>query len=138
MNKSTLLSGLAGAVVLYILNFLFYGLSGFMEAYATEAGKAASKGEDMNMMLLVLGHLVIGYLMATLYHKWARGHHSAGHGGQFGGLVGILLGFGLGFIWMATSSFMTMTGFIADGIWQIVSYTITGVVIALVSGKLSD
>ncbi|MBT8228612.1 MAG: hypothetical protein KJO50_00020 [Bacteroidia bacterium] len=134
MNKSTIIAGLGGFVVLFILNYLFYGMSGLMDGYATEAGEAVSKGEDMSMPLLIAGHLISCLVLSFVYSKWARGSHSFGHGFQLGALIGVLLGFGLGLIWLATSSFMSSTGHIVDAIWQIVSYGITCGVISVIYG----
>jgi len=132
MNKSTIIAGLGGFVVLFIINYLFYGMSGIMDGYSTEAGRAASKGEDMSFPLLIVGHLIIALLLSFIYSKWARGTHSFGHGFQLGALIGVLLGFGIGLIWLATSNYMSSTGHIIDGVWQIVSYGITCGVISLI------
>ena len=139
MKKSTIIAGLVGAIVLFALGYLWYALSGIMESYATEAGAAAKKGEDtFSMPLLILGHLVTVFLMSVLYSKWARGTHNFGHGFQFGALIGAFAGVGLALMWFASTDLMTSTGWILDGIFQIVSLGITGGVIALLYHKFDE
>ena len=136
MKKSTLINGIVGAVVLYLLNWVFYGMSGVMDGYATEAGAAAGRADaDMLHVHLALGHVVMGIALATIYSKWARGTHSFMHGFELGAWVGIFTGVGMSLIWYATSNFMTSTGHIIDGIWAIVSYGITCGVISVMAGR---
>ena len=139
MKKSTLIAGLVGAVVLYLLNFLFYGLSGIMDGHQTEAGAAiALPDAEINQIALALGHIVIGLLLAMIYSKWARGTHSFMHGAQLGALIGALMGIGLGLIFMATANMMTSTGHIIDGAWNIISFAVTTGVISILTGKYED
>jgi len=136
MEKSTLMAGIAGGVVMFLLGWLFYGMSGVMDSHVTEVGKAASlSDEDMNIALIAIANLITGIIMAHLYSKWARGSHGFGHGAKFGAAIGALIGVGLGLIYMATSAWMTSTGYIIDGVWQIVMYALTGGVIGMVMGK---
>ena len=134
MNKSSIIAGLGGFLTLFILGFLFYGLSGVMDSHMTEAGRAASRGENVSMPLLILGHLVMGMVLSFIYSKWARGVHNFGHGFQFGALIGLLLGLGMGMIWMATSNYMTSTGHIIDAVWQIVCFGLACGVISVLHG----
>jgi len=138
MKKSTLIAGLGGAVVLYLLNYLFYGLSGMMDGYSTEAGAAISRGDDVMHLHLVLGHIIIGLALATIYSKWARGTHNFMHGFQFGAWLAIAFGLGMNLIWFATSEFSSLTGHLIDSVWAVLSYGIMCGVISIVTGKFEE
>lgn len=88
--------------------------------------------------LIAVGHIIQGIVLAMIYSKWARGTHSFGHGAQLGALIGVFIGVGLNLIWMATGDFMTSTGHIIDGVFQIVNYAIVGGVIGMIYGKMDD
>jgi len=134
MKKSTLIAGLAGGVALYILNFVFYGLSGLADGHMASCVEELSRKEDVLHLHLALGHLLFGLFMAHIYVKWARGVHSFFHGIQFGGLLGFVMGVANGFIWYATMDMMSVSGHVIEGVWQIVSIGITGGVISVISG----
>lgn len=139
MKKSVLISGIVGAVVLYLINFLFYGMSGLMDSYAVNPETSAGRPDDQILHLhLALGHLVMGIFIAYIYRKWARGTHNFMHGIQFGALLGVAFGLGINLIWYATANYMTFTGHIIDSVWQIVSLGITGGVISVITGKTDD
>lgn len=135
MKKSVLLSGLAGAVVLYVINALFYGFSGILDSHQLESASACMRGNDEVLAgPIILGHLVLGFLLAYVYQKWARGTHNFTHGIQYGALLGAAFGLGLNLIWYATSYTMTLSGHIVDSVWSIVSYGIMGGIISVVAG----
>jgi len=138
MNKTNLIGTVAGGLVVFILSYLFYGLSGVLDGHTTEAGNAVMRGEDTNIPLIFVGHLIQAYILCLLYSKWARGTHNFGHGFQFGALVGVFLGLGLNLIWFATSNSMSLTGHIIDGVFQIVALGITGGVISMVYDRFAE
>lgn len=138
MKTSTLVSGIVGGIVMWILGFLFYGMADVMSAYATPEGMAASRGDDINMLMLTLGQIVFGIAAAMLYGKWARGTHNLRHGLEFGLILGVVLGVGLNMIWYSTSNFMTGMGHVVDGLYNVVATGIMGAAIAFVYGKMDS
>ncbi|MBT8231199.1 MAG: hypothetical protein HKO66_12540 [Saprospiraceae bacterium] len=139
MKKSTLIAGIVGAIALYVINSLFYGMSGIMDGYSTEAGNAVSLPDtDINHISLALGHIVLGLLISMIYSNWTRGTHSFMHGARLGALLGALMGIGLGLIFMATTNMMSTTGHLVDGAWNIISFAITGGVVSIMTGKFED
>ena len=138
MKKSTIMAGIAGAIVMFLLGWAFYAASGIMDSCMTEAGQATSRGEDTNILMIFVGHLISCLAMAMVYSKWARGTHSFGHGAQFGLYIGVAFGIGMNLVWMATANYMTMTGHIYDALFSIVSWAIVGGVFAIVYAKMGD
>ena len=138
MKKSTLLGALAGAVVLFLIGWIFYGMLNPMASHITPEGLATSRGESSSMPMLIVGHLIIGLLASIIYGKWARGVHNAGHGFQFGALLGAVIGLGLGCIFIATSNYMTTTGHLIEALYYIIGYGIMGAVISMVYAKFGD
>jgi hypothetical protein len=132
LNRQILLSGLAGAVAMFVLGFLYYGMI-MMDFYANNTGSASGvMKETPDMLWLVISHIISGIVLAMLYYRWARGTHSAGQGFEFGAVVGLFTGFGWGFLMYATSNISNMTAVMADGVWQIIHMGLTGLVIAVV------
>lgn len=136
MKKSTLIAGLVGSVVYYLLNFLFYGALSVLEGYHSAGAEAVMRGDDSMLHIhLALGHLVTGFAVAHIYSKWARGTHSFFHGAQFGAMLGVAFGLGLNLVWYATSDMMNFTGHLIDSVYQIVALGITVGVISILTGK---
>nr|WP_299387376.1 hypothetical protein [Allomuricauda sp.] len=132
-SKSNLLATLVGAVVMFFLGYLIWGIAAadFLEQHSI----VNVMKDPPDMAMIALGNLVGAFIVSTLYSKWARGHHSMGHGFQFGAWIGALLGIAVGLIWYATANFMDLTGHLASGILDIIYYGIVGAVIALVYQK---
>lgn len=136
-TKQNLLATLAATVAMFLLGYLLWGIAlvSFFEAHTlTDVMKP---DEEMNMAFILLGNLFAAFAMATLYGKWARGHHGVGEGFKFGLLIGVLIGLGMGFVWLGTSNFMDLTGHLAEAATDIVYYGIAGVVISLVYKAVS-
>lgn len=136
MKTSTLVSGIVGGIVLWILGFLFYGLMDGTGSYTTAEGAAVMRGEDMSMLWLVIGHLIVGIAAAMLFHKWTRGTYSWRMGMEFGLTLGLVLAVGMSAIWFAVSNSMSGMGHVVDGIFNLVAYAIMGITIALVMGAM--
>ena len=134
---SNLLAILASFLVLFFGGYIFYGIlaAGFFESHSGTA--TGVHKEQVDMAFIAIGCVIQAFAMTTLFSKWANGDHSVSNGFKFGAYVGLLVGFGLGFIMYGTSNLSDLTGHLADGIWSILFYGITGVVIALVLNKTS-
>ena len=140
LSKSRILSTLGGFIFIFLGPWMFYTFiaNSFFENQKTAVGKNLMRPDDqMDMILLTLGCLILAYAFSTLYSKWARGAHNFGQGFEFGAWLGVFTGLGDGLIMYATSNMMSLTGHIADGIWWIVWLGITGGVVSLIYRKTS-
>lgn len=131
-TKQNLLATVAATVAMFVLGYLLWGIAtaSFFEAHTIT--NVMKPDAEMNMAFIFLGNLFAAFAMATLYGKWARGHHSFGQGFTFGAWIGVLIGIGMGLVWMGTSNFMDTTGHVAEAVLDILYYGIAGGVIALV------
>ena len=131
-TKQNLLAVLAGTVVMYLLAFVIWGIAtaDFFEAHSLV--DAMKSDEEMDMIMILLGNIVMSFAMSSLYGKWARGHHSAGQGFQFGAWIGLFVGVGMGLLWYGTSNMMDATGHAVEAVLDIVFYGVVGAVIAIV------
>ncbi len=129
-SKSNVLATLAGAVTLFLLGFLIWGVA--MDDLFEQYVIGDSVKEHPDFIFILLGNLFSAFAMCTLYGKWARGAHSAKQGAEFGIWFGIFVGFGIWFVQYATTTIMSLTGYLIDAIVEIVYYALTGIVIALV------
>ena len=132
-SKSNLLATLVGAVVMFFLGYLIWGVA-TVDFFADHTIVNTMK-EVPNLGLIAVGNLVGAFVLSTLYSKWARGHHSMSEGFQFGAWIGVFVGIAMGLIWYATADWMDMTGHIAEAVIDIIYYGIIGAVIGLVYQK---
>ena len=132
-SKSNLLATLVGAIVMFFLGYLIWGIAtvDFFEEHTI----VNVMKEVPNLGLIALANLIAVFALCTLYSKWARGHHSMGQGFQFGAWIGVFIGIGMGLLQYATANFMDMTAYIVEAVIDIVFYGIIGIVISLVYQK---
>ena len=136
MTKKILLSGLAGGVVFFLLGWVFYGML-FGQFFENNAGSATGvykSDEEMNLLLLFIGNLASGYLLALIFGCWGT-VKSALDGTSKGFIIGILIGIGFDFVMYATSNLMNLTAVIVDIIIYGVMTAVSG---AVVGGILSN
>ncbi|MBT8297633.1 MAG: hypothetical protein KJO52_04810 [Maribacter sp.] len=129
-TKENLPASLAGFIVMFLLGYAIWGFAteDFFDGHTL---KNVMK-ETPDMLFIALGNLIGAFALSSLYGKWAKGVHSAKEGFQFGIWVGIFTGFGMGLLNYGVSEIMDLTGYIAEGIIEIIFYGIIGAVIALV------
>ncbi|MEM1337761.1 MAG: hypothetical protein AAF717_15415 [Bacteroidota bacterium] len=129
-SKSNVLATLAATIVLFLLGFLIWGV--VMDDFFEQHAIGDSVKEHPDFTFIVLGNLFSAFAICTLYGQWARGSHSAKQGAEFGIWIGVFVGLGLWFVQYATTTIMSLTGYLVDAVLQMVYYAITGMVIALV------
>lgn len=132
-SKSNLLATLVGAVVMFFLGYLIWGIA--TVDFFTEHTLIEPLREAPDLGLIALGNLIAAFALSTLYGKWARGHHSIGQGFTFGAWIGVFYGIGMGLLHQGTMGWMDATGLAVEAILDIVFYGIIGAVIALVYQK---
>ncbi len=84
---------------------------------------------------LLLGCLIVGFTLSTIYSKWANGEFSATSGLNLGIWIGVLMGLGSGFIEFSTSNMLDLTGTLINGVVYIVHFAIMGLLVGLVYNK---
>ena len=128
-TKQNLLATLAGAVA---CNLLGWGIWGFALMDFFEGHTLTPMMKDpVDMLWLSIANIVQVFALATIYGKWARGHHSAGEGFKFGVWIGIFT-LGIALLWYATATFMDLTGHLVDGVVSIIFWGVIGAVIGIV------
>ena len=132
-SKSNLLATLVGAIVMFFLGYLIWGMA-TVEFFEEHTLVNVMK-EVPNLGLIALANLIAVFALSTLYSKWARGHHSIGQGFQYGAWIGVFVGIGMGLLQYATTNFMDMTAYVVEAVIDIIFYGIIGIVISVVYQK---
>jgi len=134
-NNKILLAGFLGALTLFMLGFIVYGmlLGEFMAANA--GGPGVNKPmEEMSFGWIVISNLAAGYLLAVIIGKYA-GITSALAGLQAGAVIGLLMAISVDTAMYSTTYLYNIKAMCADIVmWSIMS-GITGAVVAAVLGS---
>lgn len=134
MYKKILLSTLGGAIVLFLLGGLIYGLllADMMEAYM-EAGKACMNAE-MPMGLIAVANVVQALLLAIVLDKFGISTLQSGAIAATWITFLMILWFDL---WMFVSfNFMTPNMIVMDIVINTLMGAVAGAVIGLILGKV--
>ena len=132
-SKSNLLATLVGAIVMFFLGYLIWGLA--TVDFFTEHTIVNTMKETPDLVLIAVSNLIGAFILSTLYSKWARGHHSLGQGFEFGALIGAFVGLSMGLLWYATANMMDLTAHVVEAILDVIFYGIVGISIALAYQK---
>jgi len=133
-NNKILLAGFLGAVTLFLLGFIVYGmlLGEFMAANAGAPG-VNKPMEEMSFGWIIISNLASGYLLAVIFGKYAN-ISNAMAGLQAGAVIGLLMGLGVDSAMYSTTYLYNMKSMVADIVmWSIMS-GITGAVVAATLG----
>jgi hypothetical protein len=133
MDTKRLLTGtVVGAVVLYALGYLFWGVL-FVSFFEGQAGWATGlPREDTILWASAVGLLTIAMLI-TLAIGWTGGS-SMMDGLKTGALVGFLVWFGVDMIIYANFNFGTLTVQLVDPFVELMRSGLAGAAIGAVSG----
>ena len=129
MNNRVLVGGIIGGVVFFFLGFLVYGMAlrTFMENNQM-AGLGRSDAE-FNWLMLVLGNLAFGFMVAYVLHKANANSFAAG--ATVAMIVGLLMALGLDLTMYATTNvFNSISGVLVD----VIATSIMGAVVGGVVG----
>jgi len=131
-----LASIVASFVLIFFLNYLFYGVVA-AEFFETHMGSASGvMKEEVNMIFIFFGTLVQAATLTLLYARWSQGVHEISGGFQFGALVGLFAGFGMMLVMYGTSNIYDLAALIVDGLWYAVLYGVCGAAIAVVMKRV--
>jgi len=129
--KKFVLAWVAAVVVTFLLAGLWHL---FLLADFYEVQTQAVAREEPKMPFIILGHLILGFLMALAYPIGYKGGAPVKEGFRFGALIGL--------IWILPWSLnihglwnLPLTVVIVDSAWRVVEEGIAGIVIALVYGR---
>lgn len=132
MSTKTLIGALIAGVCFWLLGFLMYGL--LLASMMSEYNTIERPSEEVMMVHLVLGNLIIGFLMAWLWSRMSITTFSRGL--SSGALIGLLVGVGTNLIMHATTTLWTEpTGIIYDTIALTVLWAVTGGVVGWWMGR---
>jgi hypothetical protein len=128
-TKQNLLGTLGGAVTMFILGYIFWGmlLVDFFEGHTIT--NVMKEAPDFGM--LIISNVIGAFALSTLYGKWAGGNYGAGSGFSFGIWIGIFAGISYALLWYSTSSLMDLTGHLADGVVSLVYFALVCTVIGV-------
>ena len=126
----------ASFVLIFFLNYVFYGVVA-AEFFENHMGPAAAvMKEEVDMIFIFFGTVIQAAVLTLLYSRWAQGSHEASGGFRFGSLIGMFAGFGMMLIMFGTSHFYDVPALLVDGLWYVFLYGLCGAVIAIVMKKV--
>lgn len=126
--KKLSISGLAGAIINFLLGWLFYGTL-FYDSFPQP------EESTNNMLLIFLGCLVFSLFVAYIFIQWAEIKTFA-TGAKAGAIIGLFMGVNYN-IWAVIMESRDLQTFLLDSALSVVLTALTGAVIGLVIGKLS-
>lgn len=124
-TKNFLVSSLVGAVVYWLLGWLFYGIL-FTDIYPPS--------DNQNMVYIFLGCLSFAVLMGYIFNQWA-GISTLMGGLYAGATIGLLYGLSMNFF-MYSNMEPNMTNMLTDVVLNAVMAAVTGAVMGIVIGKM--
>lgn len=138
MNTKTIVTGLIGGVVYFFLGWLLYGilLASTFESLGGSA-QGVSRGEELVMWALILGHVFMGIAMAYILVNWAKVSTVQG-GAVAGATVAFLYSLGIDLTFYATSNIMQLGGVFLDVAVFTVTSAIAGAIMGWWLGRASN
>jgi len=135
--KQFSIATLVGAVVLFLLGFLFYAvlLEGFFQGNVGSATGVMKDDASMNMPLLFVGNLATAALITYIFLQWA-GISTFSTGLKAGLIIGFLMTLGNNLVLYSTSNITNMTGALVDVVVYAVIVGVAGGMIGLILGKV--
>ena len=133
-NNKILIAGLVGALTLFLLGFIVYGmlLGEFMASNV--GGPGVNKPmEEMSFGWIIVSNLAAGYLLAVIFGKYAN-INTAMSGLQAGAIIGFLMAMSVDSAMYSTTYLYNMKAMVADIVMWTIMSAITGAVVAATLG----
>ncbi|WP_242085186.1 hypothetical protein [Aestuariivivens sediminis] len=127
-TKNLLAAGVAGAVVNYLLGWVFYGML-FKDSFPQPEESVQS------LLMIFLGCLTLGLFMAYIFIQWAQ-ISTGTTGAKAGAVISLFVALYYDFFQLAMNSEVTYQMVGLDVILMVVMGAITGAVIGAVNGKM--
>jgi hypothetical protein len=135
MNTKTLISGLAGGIVLFFAGYLIYGV---LMANYFKADMPSYPGllkEPMEIWPIALGNIFWGIVLAWILNF--GGVVSAGRGASTAALIFFLISLGYSFVSYGQMNLYSIQGIFAEAVCMAVMTAIGGAVIGWILGRPS-
>jgi len=129
--KKFVLAWVAAVVVTFLLGVLWHL---FLLADFYEVQHQALAREEPNMPVIIVGHLILGFLMALVYPIGYKGGSPVKEGFRFGGLIGLIFVLPASVILHGVWN-LPLTAVIVDSAWHVVEEGGGGIALALVYGR---
>lgn len=133
-SKRTLIGGLVAFLVLFIANWLLWGLI-FMSTW--ESMTTVPLNTEPDMVWLTIGYLVYGWLFAYIYPLGYEGGGAAGEGIRFGVVMWGVASLATGMV-MQSFTPDSMTAFIFGQFVNLVVYVLMGIALAMVMERFVE
>lgn len=134
MNSTKLLLGaLAGFIGYFLSGYVLYTIV-FKNALATAMpGMASAQIAEPNMVAIILGNLLAGFLLSWIFERWA-GIRTLGTGAIHGGIIGLLIALSYDAMFVGTTNLMTWNGMFLDGLVYGLCSAVAGALVGLTLG----
>jgi hypothetical protein len=130
-SKPRIISTFGSFVIIYFFPWIFYAYLA-VDFFESQMITDVSRGDDMLLIPLTIGCLIMAYLFSSIYEKWGLGSNNDRSGIQFGVLIGLFFGAGIGLVMYGTEMRITATGNLVDAVFWIVTYAVSGVMASIV------
>lgn len=130
-SKNRIISTFATFVPIYFLPWIFYSYLA-ADFFESQMLTDVSRGEDMLLLPLTLGCVIMSYVFSSIYEGWDKDSYSITSGIRFGVLIGLFFGAGIGLVMYGTELRTTAIGHFVDSIFWVITYAITGIVASIV------
>ncbi len=133
MNTKTLISGLAGGVVVFLAGYVVYGMimmNYFMSNMVTYSGLMKN---PMDLWAMALGNLILGLLLAKILDL--GGVVSASRGATIGAIVLFMIGLSVNLMMYAQMNMSPLQVSFVDAICMAVLGALAGAVIGWMQGR---
>ncbi len=130
-SKRTLIGGLVAFLVLFLVNWLLWGLV-FMSTWENMTSVPMTAEPDM--LWLTIGYLILGWILAYIYPLGYEGGGAAGEGVRFGLVMWALLSLGIGAIFQAFEP-DNLTAFFFAQFINLVVYLLMGIALAMTADR---
>jgi len=132
--KKAIMASLAGAVTLFLLGFIFYGVL-LMDFFNNAAGSSANVyRQEPILWSIFLGELSTAALVTIIFGRWASIKTFMG-GLKGGAIIGLLMGLGINLVFYGTTTLGTLASTLVDPVISVIRLGIAGGVIGWVLGK---
>ena len=129
-SKPRIISTFASFVVVYFFPWIFYAYLA-ADFFESQVFTDVSRGDDMLLLPLSIGCLIMAYLFSSIYEKWGLGSYNVRSGIKFGVLIGLFFGAGIGLVMYGTEMRITATGHLVDAVFWVVTYAVTGMMASI-------
>ena len=130
-SKPRIISTFASFVIIYFFPWIFYAYLA-VDFFESQMITDVSRGDDMLLLPLTIGCLIMAYLFSSIYEKWGSCSYNVRSGIQFGVLIGLFFGAGIGLVMYGTEMRITATGHLVDAVFWVVTYAVSGVMASIV------